>query len=79
MYETDDMARVHMFQGDASIVKALEECYRDVQVEIGQLREAKELNIVEDHVRDMVREQLNEMDEGPVGQDFKRKAKLFTE
>ena len=79
LYDSDEKARAHMFQGDATIIKALEECYRDIQIELNQLREAKELNLVEEHVRDQVREKLLEMEQGQVGQDFKRKTKVFKE
>ena len=52
MYDSDEAARAHMFQGDVAIITALEQCYQDVQVELKKLREAKELSIVEEHVRE---------------------------
>lgn len=79
LYSSDEAARAHMFHGDAAIVAALEECYRGLQVELQQLREAKELSLVEEHVRGQVREKLSLMDEGEVGQEWRRKAKIYHE
>lgn len=55
MYESEDQARSHMFHGDSLLIQDLEETYIAVQTELNQLREAKELNIVEEHVRERVR------------------------
>ena len=55
-YESDEMAQVHMFQGDVTLIQYLEDTYKQVQTELNQLREAKELRFIEEHVREQVRE-----------------------
>ena len=50
------MAQVHMFQGDVTLIQYLEDTYKQVQTELNQLREAKELRVIEEHVREQVRE-----------------------
>ena len=47
-----------MFHGDAALIQALEATYLSLQNEIEQLREAKELAMIEDHVRENIREKL---------------------
>ena len=54
-YETEDEARAHMFHGDAALIQALEGTYIALQNELEQLREAKELAVIEEHVRETIR------------------------
>ena len=79
LYDSEDLARSHMFQGDAQLIKDLEETYIAVQTELTQLREAKELNIVEEHVRERVREQLDEIESSKESKALKRKTKIVKE
>ena len=65
IYESDDLARAHMFHGDAQLISAMEQTYIALQNEIIQLREAKELNTIEEHVRESVRSKLEQMEQTP--------------
>lgn len=51
-----------MFLGDVQLIKAMERTYEALQIEITANREAKELNIIETHVRQQVRDKLESMD-----------------
>ena len=43
LYESDDLAKAFMFQGDVKLITALETTYLAVQTELAELREEKEL------------------------------------
>ena len=53
-----------MFHGDAALIQAMEATYLSLQNEIEQLREAKELAMIEEHVRENIREKLGASEDG---------------
>ena len=64
LYSSDDMARAHMFHGDAALIAALEDTYKAIQIELQQLKEQKELLLVEEHVREKIRAELDQKQHG---------------